>query len=102
MGAQRAQECVAITSLDFASMIYQVQFEVSTYERWVLGHDMRSALQWHRRFLQVLQWVSATSLAYSTYSSGIPGCTVCADSQGPRQGAGFNEQPHCHLAQSGK
>ena len=56
MGAQRAQECVAITSLDFASMIYQVQFEVSTYERWVLEHDMRSALKWHRRFLQVLQW----------------------------------------------
>jgi len=56
MGAERAQECVAITSHDFASMIYQTQFEVSTYDRWVLAHDMRSALQWHRRFLQVLQW----------------------------------------------
>ena len=56
MGAERAQECVAITSHDFASMIYQTQFEVSTYDRWVLTHDMRSALGWHRRFLQVLQW----------------------------------------------
>ena len=56
MGAERAQECVAITSHDFASMIYQTQFEVSTYDRWVLAHDMRSALRWHRRFLQVLQW----------------------------------------------
>jgi hypothetical protein len=56
MGALRAQECVAITSHDFASMIYQTQFDVSTYDRWVLGHDMRSALRWHRRFLQVLQW----------------------------------------------
>ena len=56
MGAQRAQECVAITSHDFASMIYQVQFNVPTYEHWVLEHDMQSALQWHRRFLQVLQW----------------------------------------------
>jgi hypothetical protein len=56
MGAERAQECVAITSHDFASMIYQTQFDVSTYDRWVLSHDMRSALQWHRRFLQVLQW----------------------------------------------
>jgi len=56
MGAERAQECVAITSHDFASMIYQTQFDVSTYDRWVLDHDMRSALQWHRRFLQVLQW----------------------------------------------
>lgn len=56
MGALRAQECVAITSHDFASMIYQTQFDVSTYDRWVLDHDMRSVLQWHRRFLQVLQW----------------------------------------------
>jgi hypothetical protein len=37
-------------------MIYQVQFNVPTYERWVLDCDMRSALPWHRRFLQVLQW----------------------------------------------
>ncbi len=56
MGAERAQECVAITSHDFASLIYQTQFDVSTYDRWVLDHDMRSALAWHRRFLQVLQW----------------------------------------------
>jgi hypothetical protein len=56
MGAERAQECVAITSHDFASMIFQTQFDVSTYDRWVCGHDMVSALRWHRRFLQVLQW----------------------------------------------
>jgi hypothetical protein len=56
MGAERAQECVAITSHDFASMIYQTQFDVSTYDGWLLGHDMRSPLRWHRRFLQVLQW----------------------------------------------
>jgi hypothetical protein len=56
MGAERAQECVALTSHDLASMIYQTQFDVSTYDRWVLDHDMRSALKWHRRFLQVLQW----------------------------------------------
>jgi hypothetical protein len=56
MGAERAQECVVITSHDLASMVYQTQFDVSTYDRWVLDHDMRSALEWHRRFLQVLQW----------------------------------------------
>lgn len=56
MGAERAQECVALTSHDLASMVYQTQFDVSTYDRWVQTHDMRSALQWHRRFLQVLQW----------------------------------------------
>jgi hypothetical protein len=56
MGADRAQECVAITSHDLASMIYQTQFDVPTYDRWVIDHDMKSALGWHRRFLQVLQW----------------------------------------------
>lgn len=56
MGAERAQECVAITSHDLASMIYYTQFDVPSYDRWVQRHDMKSALQWHRRFLQVLQW----------------------------------------------
>lgn len=56
MGAERAQECVAITSHDLTSMIYQTQFDVPAYDRWVLDCDMKSALIWHRRFLQVLQW----------------------------------------------
>lgn len=56
MGARRAQECVAMLSHDFASMIYQTQFDVSDYDQWVARHDMRSAFGWHRRFLQVLQW----------------------------------------------
>ena len=56
MGARRAQECVAFTSLDITSMIYFVQFYVPGYDRWVADCDMRSALKWHRRFLQVLQW----------------------------------------------
>jgi hypothetical protein len=56
MGAQRAQECVAMLSHDFASMIYQTQFDVPSYDQWVARSDMRSAFRWHRRFLQVLQW----------------------------------------------
>tara|TARA_R110002049_G_scaffold110858_2_gene259972 strand:+ start:1904 stop:3142 length:1239 start_codon:yes stop_codon:yes gene_type:complete len=56
MGAERAQECVTMTSHDFTSMIYFVQFFVPSYDRWVIESDMRSALKWHRRFLQILQW----------------------------------------------
>ena len=56
MGAQRAQECVVITAHDFTSMIYYVQYNVPTYDSWVMDCDMRSALKWHRRILQVLQW----------------------------------------------
>lgn len=56
MGAQRAQECVAFMALDITSMIYYVQFNVPTYDRWVMQHDMASAFRWHRRFLQIMQW----------------------------------------------
>ncbi len=56
MGAQRAQECVVFTALDFTSMIYYVQYQVPTYDNWVMQCDMTSALKWHRRALQVLQW----------------------------------------------
>lgn len=56
MGAERAQECVAMTAHDLTSLIYYTQFDVPTYDQWVCHHDMKSALQWHRRFLQVLQW----------------------------------------------
>ncbi len=45
MGAERAQECVTMTSHDFTSMIYFVQFFVPTYDRFVIECDMRSALQ---------------------------------------------------------
>jgi len=56
MGAERAQECVSLVSHDFTSMIYFVQFFVPTYDLRVMESDMHSALKWHRRFLQVLQW----------------------------------------------
>ncbi|MCB1844981.1 MAG: sulfotransferase, partial [Halioglobus sp.] len=56
MGAQRAQECVTFTTLDFTSMMYYVQYAVPTYDNWVMNCDMSSAFKWHRRFLQVLQW----------------------------------------------
>jgi hypothetical protein len=56
MGAERAQECVTMTSADLTSMIYFVQYYVPNYDRFVIESEMRSALKWHRRFLQVLQW----------------------------------------------
>jgi len=56
MGAQRAQECVTMTSLDFTSMIYMVQYYVPSYDWSIVEEQMHSALKWHRRFLQVLQW----------------------------------------------
>jgi len=56
LGALLAQEDVRIFNSDFKSMIYPLQFEVPSYNRWLLHEaDMASAYRWHRRFLQHLQ-----------------------------------------------
>lgn len=56
-GARRGQECVAITAGDFRSLLYSTVFHVPSYTRWLLWEaDMTSAYDYHRRFLQLLQW----------------------------------------------
>jgi hypothetical protein len=56
VGATLAQECVRITAGDFRSMLYSVQFDVPSYNTWLLHEaDMSSAYRWHRRYLQHLQ-----------------------------------------------
>lgn len=56
-GPLRGQECVAITSGDFKSMLYSTTFRVPSYGRWLQDEaDLASAYRYHRRFLQLLQW----------------------------------------------
>ncbi|HEY7946828.1 MAG TPA: sulfotransferase [Acidimicrobiales bacterium] len=56
MGALLAQECVRITGGDFRSMIFNTQFRVPTYNRWLLHDaDFAPAYRWHRRYLQHLE-----------------------------------------------
>ncbi len=56
MGALLGQECVRITATDFRSMMFNTQYRVPTYNRWLLHDaDMTSAYRWHRRYLQHLQ-----------------------------------------------
>lgn len=56
IGARLAQECVRITGSDFRSMIFPTQYEVPTYNRWLLHEaDLAPAYRWHRTFLQHLQ-----------------------------------------------
>ncbi|HXQ43475.1 MAG TPA: sulfotransferase [Acidimicrobiales bacterium] len=56
LGALLAQECVRMTAGDFRSMIFQTQYRLPTYNRWLLHEaDMTSAYRWHRRYLQHLQ-----------------------------------------------
>ncbi|PWN03308.1 sulfotransferase [Nocardioides silvaticus] len=56
LGARLAQEDVRIFTGDFKSMQHALQFEVPTYNRWLLHEaDMGEAYAYHRRFLQHLQ-----------------------------------------------
>ncbi len=57
MGARSGQECIVITGGEFASAIFNSQFRLPSYLRWVTSEaDMAPAYRWHRQFLQLLQW----------------------------------------------
>ncbi len=56
LGARLAQECARITASDFRSMMFQTQFDVPEYERWLLHEaDAAPLYRWHRIYLQHLQ-----------------------------------------------
>jgi len=56
IGALLAQECVRITGSEFRSMIFTVQYDVPTYNHWLLDEaDLAPAYRWHRRYLEHLQ-----------------------------------------------
>ncbi len=56
MGARLGQECVRMTGGDFRSMIFTVQYEIPTYNRWLLDEaDLAPAYRWHRTYLEHLQ-----------------------------------------------
>jgi hypothetical protein len=57
MGARLPQECVRITMGEFASMIFGTTYDVPSYSDWLLEEaDLTPAYDYHRRFLQLLQW----------------------------------------------
>jgi len=56
LGARLAQECVRMTGGEFRSLIFSVQYEVPTYNRWLLHEaDLAPAYRWHRLYLEHLQ-----------------------------------------------
>jgi hypothetical protein len=56
MGARLPQECVAITALEFETMISHTAYRVPSYQTWLESADLRPAYRTHRRVLQTLQW----------------------------------------------
>ena len=55
LGARLAQECARITASEFRSMMFQTQYDVPGYERWLLHEaDPAPLYRWHRIYLQHL------------------------------------------------
>jgi hypothetical protein len=48
-------ECIAVMSQDFKSLSWEAIANVPSYSRWLLATDQRSAYEYHRATLQVLQ-----------------------------------------------
>jgi hypothetical protein len=55
VGAKLPQECVSLMAPTFMSDQFDAMYYVPSYQRWFLGHDLRPAYEFHRRFLQHLQ-----------------------------------------------
>jgi hypothetical protein len=56
MGARLPQECVAITTYEFASLQYHTTHRLPSYQAWLDEQDAARVYRRHRRFLQYLQW----------------------------------------------
>ena len=54
--ARLPQECIAITAMAFISYMFESMFFVSSYRRWHEDLDKAPAYEFHRQFLQQLQW----------------------------------------------
>ncbi len=48
-------ECIAVMSQDFKSLTWEAITNVPGYSRWLLDTDQRSAYEYHRAVLQILQ-----------------------------------------------
>jgi len=55
VGALLPQECIVITACEFASLRFEMCFDVSGYQDWLVEQDLRPCYAFHRRFLQHLQ-----------------------------------------------
>jgi len=56
LGATLPTECIYILAHQFASDKFTGEFFVPSYAIWNATHDLTPAYDYHRRFLQMLQW----------------------------------------------
>jgi hypothetical protein len=53
--ADEATECITVMAQDFKSLTFEAVANIPSYDEWLLGVDQRSAYEYHRTVLQVLQ-----------------------------------------------
>jgi hypothetical protein len=53
--ADEATECITVMAQDCKSLTYEAVANIPSYDEWLLGVDHRSAYEYHRHVLQVLQ-----------------------------------------------
>jgi hypothetical protein len=53
--ADEATECITVMGQDFKSLTYEAIANVPGYDEWLLAADQRSAYEYHRAVLQLLQ-----------------------------------------------
>jgi hypothetical protein len=56
IGARLPQECIAILAHSFMSYVFESMYFVSSYRSWHEDQDKVPAYEFHRQFLQHLQW----------------------------------------------
>jgi len=56
LGPRLPLECMAITSYAFLSQRFPTMYRVRGYQAWLERQPLRPAYEFHRRFLQHLQW----------------------------------------------
>lgn len=56
IGAELPQECVSLMSLSFMSDQFDTMYNVPSYRTWFLRQNLTPAYEWHRKFLQHLQF----------------------------------------------
>src|SRR5213595_2188310 len=75
VGAEVPQECVSLMTPTFMSDQFDAMYYVPPYRAWFFGQDLRPAYQYHRRFLQHLQFRRAAHrwiLKAPTHMFAIP------------------------------
>lgn len=68
-------ECLHLLSMDFKSGHFEGMLNLPSYHDWLFATDLRSAYEWHKKTLKLLQWRAPTKrwmLKYPSHTIALP------------------------------